>query len=259
MAERKEIRGWVARTLRRTTVLTGCSPELVDRVCKLGFDPSYSHVIPYGVDNQKFSPDPSKRAGWRRQLGIPENAPMVVSVGRMATKKGYHVLLDSLERLMRGHPDLHLVLAGAGDRLEEFRAQSVAFADRVHLPGLVERDTLPDLYRAADIFTLPAVHDPKGNVDGLPNVILESMASGLPVVASSVSGIPLAVIDGQNGRLVPEFDGDATVDAILELAHDLPRARALGAAGREKAVAELSWQAVAARYRGAYELALGSH
>lgn len=259
LAERKEVRRWVAKTLRRTTVLTGCSPELVDRVCKLGFDAAYARVIPYGVDNVKFSPDRTRRGEWRRKLGIPDDAPMVVSVGRMATKKGYQVLLASLERLMHGHERLHLVLAGAGDRLDEFRRTSQAFADRVHFPGAVLRDTLPDLYRAADIFVLPAVHDPKGNVDGLPNVILESMASGLPVVASSVSGIPLAVIDGENGRLVPEFDGDATVDAMLELAHDLPRARAMGARGREKAVAELSWQAVAARYRDAYELALGAH
>lgn len=259
LAERKEIRRWVAHTLRRTTVLTGCSPELVDRVCALGFDEAYSRVIPYGVDNVKFSPNRSKRRLWRQKLGIPDDAPMVVSVGRMATKKGYQVLLDRLDRLMHGNGDLHLVLAGAGDRLEEFKRKASAWSGRVHFPGAVLRDTLPDLYRAADLFVLPAVHDPAGNVDGLPNVILESMASGLPVVASKVSGIPLAVIDGENGRLVPEFDGDATVDALLDLASDLPRARAMGERGREKAVAELSWQAVAARYREAYELALGAH
>ncbi|MEO1083068.1 MAG: glycosyltransferase [Acidobacteriota bacterium] len=259
LSERKEIRRWVAHTLRRTSVLTGCSPELVDRVCALGFDAAYSRVIPYGVDNVKFSPDRAKRGIWRKKLSIPDDAPMVVSVGRMATKKGYQVLLERLDRLMEGNPTLHLVLAGAGDRLDEFKRTAASWSGRVHFPGAVLRDTLPDLYRAADIFVLPAVHDPANNVDGLPNVILESMATGLPVVASNVSGIPLAVIDGENGRLVPEFDADATVDALLELAGDLPRARAMGERGREKAVAELSWQAVAARYRDAYELALGAH
>ncbi|MEM1180707.1 MAG: glycosyltransferase [Acidobacteriota bacterium] len=259
LAERKEIRRWVGHTLRRTTVLTGCSPELVDRVCALGFDPAYSKVIPYGVDSVKFSPDRSKRSEWRQKLGIPDDAPMVVSVGRMATKKGYQVLLERLDRLMEGNPALHLVLAGAGDRLEEFKRKASAWAGRVHFPGAVLRDTLPDLYRAADIFVLPAVHDPANNVDGLPNVILESMASGLPVVASEVSGIPLAVKDRENGRLVPEFDADATVDALLDLAGDLPRARAWGDKGRRKAVAELSWQTVAGLYREAYELALGAH
>ncbi|MEM6796409.1 MAG: glycosyltransferase [Acidobacteriota bacterium] len=259
LAERREIGPWVRRTLRRTSVVTGCSPELVNRVCALGFDKAYARVIPYGVDSKIFSPDYSRRPRWREKLGIPDDAPMAVSVGRMATKKGYQVLLGSLDRLMEGNPRLHLVLEGAGDRLDEFRERAGRWQTRVHFPGVVLRGTLPDLYRAADLFVLPAVHDPQGNVDGLPNVILESMASGLPVVASSVSGIPLAVKDGKNGRLVPEFDGDATVDAMLDVASDLERARAMGAAGREVAVAELSWSAVAGRYRQAYELALGAH
>ena len=82
------------------------------------------------------------------------------------------------------------MLAGGGDRQAEFEQTAVPFRDRVHFPGLVERDTLPALYRCADVFVLPAVHDRKGNVDGLPNVILEAMASGLPIVATGVSGIP---------------------------------------------------------------------
>src|SRR5690606_41201337 len=66
------------------------------------------------------------------------------------------------------------VLAGGGDRLEELRAAAARFAERVHFPGAVMHDSLPDLYRGADLFVLPAVHDARGNVDGLPNVILRS-------------------------------------------------------------------------------------
>ena len=84
--------------------------------------------------------------------------------------------------------------AGAGDRLEEFEQEASQWSGRVHFPGLIYRQGLPDLYRSADLFVLPAVHDRAGNVDGLPNVILEAMASGLPVVASQISGIPLAVV-----------------------------------------------------------------
>lgn len=259
LAEKKPVRPLVARALSRTSVLTGCSPELVDRVCALGFDRAYARVIPYGVDARAFSPDPARRPLWREKLGIPLDAPMLLSVGRMATKKGYQVLLGALEDLMTRQGDLHLVLAGAGDRLEEFRRRSLAFAHRVHFPGAVLRDTLPDLYRAADVFTLPAVHDPAGNVDGLPNVILEAMASALPVVATAISGIPLAIDDGVHGRLVPEQDPAALVEALDETLADLSRARDMGAKGREKALSELSWDSVAGRYRAAYELALGAH
>ena len=254
LAEKSGIRQVLRRFLKRVKVLTGCSPELVDRVCRIGFPAERSRVIPYGVDSGVFAPDSSRRHLWRSKLGIPETAPLILSVGRMATKKGFQVLLGELELLMTRSPDCHLVLAGAGDRLEEFRRQAAPFAARVHFPGAVYRDALPDLYRAADVFVLPAVHDPKGNVDGLPNVILEAMASRLPVLSTAISGIPLAIRDGENGRLVAEQDGRAFVAALLELLADPARARAMGEIGRRDAVEQLSWRAVAARYREAYEL-----
>jgi colanic acid/amylovoran biosynthesis glycosyltransferase len=132
----------------------------------------------------------------------------------------------------------------------------------VFFPGAVLRDTLPDLYRAADAFVLPAVHDGKGNVDGLPNVVLEAMASGLPVVASGISGIPLAVEDGRTGLLVPERDPEALLGALRRLlagpGASRAMAREMGGKGRRKAEAELTWDAVATRYREGYEMALRS-
>jgi glycosyltransferase involved in cell wall biosynthesis len=258
MAEKAWARPLVGRMLRRLGSLTGCSPELVQRVCDLGFPVESSRVIPYGIDSKLFAPDRSRRGIWREKLGIPLDVPMIVSVGRMATKKGYQVLLDGLDRLMAEHGGVHIVLAGAGDRLEEFRRRAEPHQGRVHFPGVVYRDTLPDLYRAADIFCLPAVHDPKGNVDGLPNVILEGMASGLPVVATSISGIPLAVEEGVTGRLVPEGEPDLLVDALLSLLSDPAAADTMGRSGRARAVADLSWDTVASRYREAYRLAINS-
>jgi glycosyltransferase involved in cell wall biosynthesis len=259
LAERPGIRRLVAGALKRTSVLTGCSPELVERVCALGFESAYARVIPYGVDSETFSPRRSRRRIWREKLGIPAGAPVIVSVGRMATKKGYQVLIDCLPELFERVGGVHVVLAGAGDRLEEFRRATSAWSDRVHFPGTVLRDTLPDLYRCADVFVLPAVHDPQGNVDGLPNVILEAMASGLPVVASRISGIPLAINEGREGLLVPEQDPAALREALERLLRDPEGARRMGEQGRHRAIASLSWDAVAARYRDAYELALGAN
>jgi glycosyltransferase involved in cell wall biosynthesis len=174
----------------------------------------------------------------------------------MATKKGFQVLLPELRRVLERHPSCHVILAGGGDRLEEFRRAMAAFAARVHFPGVVYRDGLPGLYRAADVFVMPAVHDGSGNVDGLPNVVLEAMASGLPVVASGISGIPLVVEDGVNGLLVPEGDGAALVNALDRLLQRSGEAKVMGAAGRRRAVAELTWDAIADRYRAAYRAAL---
>jgi glycosyltransferase involved in cell wall biosynthesis len=256
MAEKPMVRAWAGRALRRSRLLTACSPELARRMEALGADPKRSHVIPYGVDLGLFHPDPARRAIWRERLGIPGAAPVLLGVGRMATKKGFHVLVGALPRLFAGAPEAHVVLAGGGDRLEELRAATASWRERVHFPGPVLHDTLPDLYRAADLFVLPAIHDAKGNVDGLPNVILEAMASGLPVVASDLSGIPLAVEEGVSGRLVPEGDGAALAEALLALARGTPERRRMGEAARRRAERDLSWDAVAARYRAAYRSAL---
>ncbi|MCB1007547.1 MAG: glycosyltransferase [Acidobacteria bacterium] len=256
MAEKGPVRRWVRSLLRRTRRLTACSPELARRVEALGFDADRSHVIPYGVDVSLFRPDRERGAAARSRLGLPADAPVALGVGRMATKKGFHVLVAELEAIFAGAPELRLVLAGGGDLLEELRRRAAPWADRVLFPGPVLHDTLPDLYRAADFFVLPAVHDRKGNVDGLPNVILEAMASGLPVIASGISGIPLAVVPGESGLLVDEGDGPGVASAVVALANAPERRAAMGAAARRKAESELTWDAVAARYREAYVAAL---
>lgn len=256
LAERPGVRRAARWALSRSRLLTGCSPELVDRVRALGFPAERSRVIPYGVDVAKFSPDRSRGRAWRERLGVPDDALLLLGVGRMATKKGFHILLEALPELLAARPEAHVVLAGGGDLWDRFAEVGKRWPGRLHLPGMVLRDTLPDLYRAADLFVLPAVHDAKGNVDGLPNVILEAMASGLPVVASGISGIPLAVEDGRTGVLVPEKDPGALVRALLRLLAEPEAARQMGELGRRKAETELTWDAVAERYREGYRAAL---
>ncbi|TNF74539.1 MAG: glycosyltransferase family 4 protein [Acidobacteria bacterium] len=256
LAERPLVRQLVGRALGRSRLVTGCSPELVERVCALGFERQRARVIPYGVDTAKFSPGDEGRTAWRDEFGIPADAVVGLSVGRMVTKKGYHVLMKTLAEVMALDTSLHLVLAGGGDLLAELESASQPWRDRVHFPGAVLRDRLPDLYRAADFFLLPAVHDAKGNVDGLPNVILEAMATGLPVVASGISGIPLAITDGVEGLLVEEEDPTGLLEAISQLVGNRERRRGMGDAARARAESELTWAAVAARYRQAYDEAL---
>ena len=258
LAERQGVRFLARWALSRSRLLTGCSPELVERVRALGFPEKRSRVIPYGVDLGTFFPAAERRSVWRRRLDIPDAAPVLLGVGRMATKKGFQVLIEILPALLAEHSDLRVVLAGGGDLLDRFRQAMRPWPDRVHFPGQVLRDTLPDLFRAADLFVLPAVHDARGNVDGLPNVILEAIASGLPVVASRISGIPLAVTDGETGLLVPEGDAGALREALRRLLADPAAARAMGEQGRRRAAAELTWEAVAARYREEYMAALSN-
>jgi glycosyltransferase involved in cell wall biosynthesis len=115
---------------------------------------------------------------------------------------------------------------------------------------------LRSLYEASHIFLHPSRTTGSLDQEGVPNSMLEAMASGLPVVASGISGIPLAVEDGVTGRLVPEKDPDQLLAALLDVLRDAGRAQTMGERGRAKAEAELTWDAVAARYREGYELAL---
>jgi len=256
LAERWGVRSMVRWAMQRTRLLTGCSPELVDRVCAMGFDRRRSRVIPYGVDTEQFSPAPDRRQIWRQKLSIPSDATVGLGVGRMVTKKGFHVLLEVLPRLLERLPDAHMILGGEGDRLEEFHRQMSPWAGRVHFPGVILRDTLPDLYRSADFFVLPAVHDRRGNVDGLPNVILEAMASGLPIVASRISGIPLAISHEREGLLVSEGDRSGLASALSKVYSDADLRQGMGDAALARSAAELTWGAVAGRYQQAYSEAL---
>ncbi len=256
MAEKTPIRPLMAKALGRSSFLTGCSPELVNRICDIGFDKARSTVIPYGVDIEKFYPDSDRRLVWRDRLQIPQDANVVLTVGRMVTKKGFHVLIPALERVLRESPETHVIFGGQGDRLQEFEAEAAAMSDRIHFPGVILRDTLPDLYRTADLFVLPAVHDSKGNVDGLPNVILEAMATGVPIIASEISGIPLAVCDGTEGLLVPENDQEPLEEALLALLGDSALRQRMGQASRHKAETDLTWACVSSRYRSSYVEAL---
>ena len=261
LAEKPLARPAIRRALARCRLLTGCSPELVERVQRIGYQGKAARVIPYGVDTDMFRPaaelsDEPDEEPWRERLNIPGDSTVLLGVGRLATKKGFQVLIDVLPRLLSAFSNLHAIIAGDGDQMVGFKATVDGWRpdqrDRVHLPGAVAHDDLPALYRSADLFVLPAVHDPQGNVDGLPNVILEALSSGLPVVATSVSGIPLAVESGIQGVLVPEQDRAALREAIAGLLDDPEQRRLMGARARSRAVSQLTWDLVAGRYRRAY-------
>ena len=151
----------------------------------------------------------------------------------MATKKGFQVLIEILPALLAELPELRVVLAGGGDLLDALpRGGRSPGGSGVHLPR--RRCCATPCRTSTGRRTsscCPPCTTRKGNVDGLPNVILEAMASGLPVVASGISGIPLAVEDGRTGLLVPEGDRAALLGALRRLLADPAAARCDGGAG----------------------------
>ncbi len=264
LAERMAPIGAAAgRVFRAAAAVTACSPDLAARAAGLGADTARTTTIPYGVDPARFRPGtPDERARVRHDLGLHPDERLILAGGRLVHKKGLDVALDACATpAARAGGRARLVIFGYGDLQAALAAQAarLGLADQVLFTGRIERDQLPALLAAADLFLLPSVHDHAGNVDGLPNTLLEAMATGLPIVASNVVGVPTVIDDGVAGRLVPERDAAALGAAIGDLLRHPDRAAALGAAARARVERDLTWPQIAHRYLAVYREAIARH
>lgn len=252
---------WMSRrAARATTRLTSCSPELRDRICALGVPRERSHVIPYAADPGLLerAADPLEVRALRERLLEGAPGPLVCALGRLVWKKGFHVLLEALPPLRAEFPGLRVAIAGEGDLEPVLRGQAreLGLQAVVRFPGKLSRGEIAAFMEAGDLFVMPSVHDKAGNVDGLPNVILEAMAASRAVVASDVAGIPLAVKAGETGLLAAPKDAKALRKALREALSDEQRLKRWGQAGRALVERELNWPMVAARYEEVYRLAI---
>ena len=258
VAERHAAARRVARAaLGRVDWLTACSDDLRDRAIAIGADPARAETIPYGVDVDRFRPDPQARATARQAIGAGADDLVLFTAGRLVRKKGFDYLIDAVGLLAPRWPGLRLVIGGEGDLDAELRERAgrAGVDGRVSFAGVLSQDEVAAGLAAADVVVMPSIHDDAGNVDGLPNTVMEALASGTALVATRVGGIPSVVEDGRTGVLVAERDAQALADALGRLLAD-PRARTrLGAAARADALALRTWPRVAERFEQVYERA----
>lgn len=249
-----------AALLRAADGVTACSGDLAGRAARLGARPAALTVVPYGVDAGAFRPDPQAAADVRAELGLPRDAPLVLAIGRLVYKKGLSYLIDAFPAVLARHPRAVLVIAGYGDLRGELERQAHALGlnGSVRFPGQLARDRAARYIAAADVYAVPSIRDQRGNVDGLPNTLLEGMGAARPIVASRVAGIPDVIADGCHGLLVPERDPAALAAAVSRLLDDRELAQRLGAAARERIVRQLTWDATAARFERVYAQALAA-
>lgn len=244
VAERSALARRAARVaFRRAAWVTACSEDLASRAERLGADPGRLTVIPYGVDTGRFAPSADIRRTTRARLGLAPDAPVVVAVGRLVEKKGFAYLVDAARTLAQDFPMLRVVIAGSGDLDAALRQRATdnGLADRVLFAGTVPHDEVPHLLAAADVVAAPSIRDDAGNVDGLPNTVMEMMASATPLVATRAGGIGAVATDGETAALVPERDPGAMAAAIAGLLRDRPRATTLGARARALVCRAYGW------------------
>ena len=189
-------------------------------------------VIYNGVDTDKYHPaSPGERAVARASLGVPEGAFVIMAVGSLKPLKGIDVLLRATAPLLRGHDNARLVLVGDGvDRPAlESLASELGIRAQVVFAGV--RGDVDVALRAADVLALSS------HTEALPTVIIEAMATGLPVVATRVGGVPELVEPDRSALLVPAADAAVLGAALQRLHSDADLRRALGTRGREVALA----------------------
>lgn len=198
--------------------------------------------LPNGVDLARFAPRPEP-PGLRARLGL-EGRRVVLTAARLVPRKGVDRLIAAWPAVLAAEPRAALLVVGEGPQRVELEAMAAGLP--VHFAGAIPPAEMPDIYAVAEIFALPNRTEP-GESDGLPLVILEAQASGLPVVGGLAGGTPEAVTDGETGLLVPGENPEAIAGALQRLLTDRPFAARLAAAGR-RAAASRGWESRAAAF-----------
>ena len=230
----------LARRARAAELVLVCSASAAEALRSRAGPRARVVLVHHGVDLERFTPRSSPS-----DHDLPRSALAVLAVGRLVVKKGYPVLLEAIAEAGNAGCSVRCEIIGQGEMEAELRDQ----IDRLGLAGLVTLSAerphqhLALAYRGADVFAQTSVVLPDGDRDGIPNALLEAMASGLAVVASDVAGIPEVVTSSVNGLLVPPGDPGALAAAFARLAAE-PELRArLGAAARDTVVAKFDRRA----------------
>jgi glycosyltransferase involved in cell wall biosynthesis len=254
LARRNPIFGAIARWIfTHAARVTACSQELQDAAIELGAI-NHTYLLPWGADPDIFLPDLKPSPAPQEQS--PEI--LIAALGRLVDKKGFNILLAAMPEVIRACPNARLVLGGDGPLKSILwrQAERLQISERVTFAGNIPWDKVPEFLANTDIFVLPSIRDPQGNVDGLPTVLLEAMSSSAAIVASDIGGVSLVIDDQENGILVPPGDAAALAEALIGLVKDTENRKALGGAARQSVVERFNWHNVALQISGLLEEAV---
>lgn len=229
-----------------TRVLVNSEAVRQELLIKDGFRPEKIQVVYNGIDAEKYS----QVAGDREQLlpGVSSNRKLIITVGNMHTgAKGHGDLIEAARTVREGHPEARFILAGDGEMRQFFEEQVRAAGLAEMFVFLGHRTDIAALLACCDIGVLAS------RTEGLPNAVLEYMAAGLPVVATSVGGVPEILENEANGLLIPPENPRALSSALLCLLKDEEMRKRLGRAGRERVLAQFNFANVMARLRQLYK------
>jgi glycosyltransferase involved in cell wall biosynthesis len=225
------------------------TPTLAKKALEQGdCDSACLHVVPNGIDVVRFAPDPVRRRAIREELGIPADVWVVGTVGRLAPEKDQALLIDAMAPLLGARRRLVIVGDGADGAALRARIAGIPGREYVHMLG--ERKDVESILASLDAFALTS------RTEGLPLVLLEAMATGLPVLSTAVGGIPDLLEDGVTGFLVPAGQRAPLTDRLASLSTDGALSRRVGAAGRQEVLERHAVDRMAKDYEALYERSL---
>jgi len=267
-------RAWAARSLAACDAVVGCSSHVTDLIRERF--PEFAdrcRTIPNAIDMDGFTPGPDPD---------PARPPRLLAVGRVSPEKGVHVLVEAMRTVAAARPDTRLEVAGSFGQLPwdylaglsddpllqdlasfyapeapryadalQVRAKELGLEEQVAFLGGLPYAEVMDRMRECDVLINPSLSESFGRTP------VEAMACARPVVGAAIGGMRDTIVDGETGRLVPPADPAALAAAVLDLLADPDRRRALGRAGRARAEARYSWEAVLAQIEALGEEVLG--
>ena len=234
-------------TSRATRVPVLCS-AFIARTVRTAVPRSVPVSVLYpGADVTRFRPDLATD-DIREALGVGAR-PLVVCVSRLVPRKGQDTLIRAMPAIRRRVPDAALAIVGGGPSEDRLRAMAADLpAGTVAFSGQVAEDDLPRYYAAGDVFAMPCRTRLGGlEVEGWGNVFIEAAACGKPVVVGDSGGARESLVDGETGILVDGTRVTSVADALGDLLADPERAKAMGAAGRERVLRAHTWPAIGER------------
>ncbi|MBM3292137.1 glycosyltransferase family 4 protein [Candidatus Bathyarchaeota archaeon] len=237
------VKGYVKQA-DRVIAVSHAAAEFIERF----MDDKKAIVIPNGVDIERFSKPLSPDSQVLKK--IPTDCPKILAVGRLSFRKGFHLLIEAMPRILKDSPKTQLIVAGKGYMMRYLKTftEGLGLKNNIKFLGYVPDDSLPWLYNNCDIFTLPSL-----SAESFGITVIEAMAASKPVVASRMGGVPEIIDDNINGMLFQPWDSYELSEKIVKLLANMDYARALGKQAFNDAVQKYDWRVVTHQIEKVYE------
>ena len=247
MLKEGDKRGQILSMLHASAIITTVSEPLSEGLVSWGIPASRISTIPNGVNGSLFFARDKQKA--RAEIGLPSKQKIVLYVGRLSEEKGISTLIDAVGKLRKRGKNFLTCIVGDGPLKSELQARVDAqgLTEHVHFAGAQDHNTIAIWFGACDIFCLPSLRE------GCPNVVIEALSSGRPVVASRVGGIP-EMLRAETGILVEPQNVEGFADAISTALF----AHAWNEAVIAQSISGVTWRAAAEAYNRAYRVAVSA-